>query len=234
MTLRPIQLVLPFALALCVAGQAHAQSFEGNVAFVSDYLFRGVTQTDGDPAIQGGFQFNHDSGVYAGAWGSSISWLSDSDPDVSSQVELNAFLGYAGEFGTSGVGYDVGVLHYAYPGSYPAGFTDPDTTELYAGISWGVLGASYAYAVSDLFGTPDSDGSSHLELTADWEFDDGWTLNGAVGRQWIRNLDDGDYTHWRLGVTRSFQAGFDLSVAWVDTNLDGGDDAFVVSLAKGF
>ena len=77
------------ALGLLAASVAHAE-VSGTLTLTSDYLFRGITQTDEKPALQGGLEWAHDSGVYAGAWGSSISWLSDSDPDISSQVELDA------------------------------------------------------------------------------------------------------------------------------------------------
>ncbi|MCD9032619.1 TorF family putative porin [Luteimonas sp. Y-2-2-4F] len=221
------------ALAALTAFEARAE-VEGSVAIVSDYLFRGVTQTDGEPAIQGGVQYGHPGGFYIGVWGSSISWLADADPEVSSQVELDGYLGFAGEFGASGIGYDVGAVRYAYPGSYPPGFEDPDTTELYAGLSWGAFGAKYSHAVTDLFGLPDSDGSGHLELTAAWEFAPAWTLDGAVGRQWVSGHSGADYTHWKVGVTRAFDNGFELAAAWIDTDLDGGDDAVVVSATKGF
>ena len=220
-------------LGLLAASAAHAE-VSGTLTLTSDYLFRGITQTDEKPALQGGLEWAHDSGVYAGAWGSSISWLSDSDPDISSQVELDAYLGIRGDFGDSGVGWDVGAVHYWYPGSYPAGFNKADTTELYAGLSWRVLGAKYSYAVTDLFGIPDSDGSSNLDVAANWEFVPGLTLNAAVGKQWVRRHAALDYAFWKLGLTKSFGNGFSVAAAWNDTDIDGLGEAFTVSLAKSF
>src|SRR5690606_26384764 len=158
MSLRKSTSAVLLCTSLALAGQASAE-VTGEVTVVSDYLFRGVTQTDEKPALQAGLTWEHESGFYVGTWGSSISWLADSDPDVSSQVELDVFVGYAGAFGDSGVGYDVGANYYWYPGSYPPGFNSPDTTELYFGLSWNVLSAKYSYAITDLFGIPDSDGS---------------------------------------------------------------------------
>jgi uncharacterized protein (TIGR02001 family) len=166
---------------LLSAGAAHAE-VSGSITLTSDYLFRGVTQTDEKPALQGCVEWAHESGFYVGTWGSSISWLSDSDPDISSQLELDGYVGFRGDFGDSGFGYDVGAVHYWYPGSYPAGFNKADTTELYAGVSWNILSAKYSYAVTDLFGIPDSDGSSNLDVAVGWEFAPSWTLNGAVGK----------------------------------------------------
>ena len=80
------------ALGLLSASAVHAET-SGTLTLTSDYLFRGITQTNEKPALQGGIEWAHDSGFYAGAWGSSISWLSDSDPAVSSSVELDGFVG---------------------------------------------------------------------------------------------------------------------------------------------
>ena len=146
MTFRKIAVVTVLSAGLLTAGSASAE-VSGSVAVVSDYLFRGVTQTSEKPALQGGVTWTHDSGFYAGGWGSSISWLSDADPDVSSQVELDMFAGYTGKFGQSEFGYDVGLNYYGYPGDYPAGFNDPDTLELYFGLSWKFLSARYWYAI---------------------------------------------------------------------------------------
>src|SRR5690554_4324388 len=84
MSSRKIAVATLLSAGLMLAGNASAE-VSGSVTVVSDYLFRGVTQTNENPALQGGVTWNHDSGFYAGAWGSSISWLSDADPDVSSR-----------------------------------------------------------------------------------------------------------------------------------------------------
>lgn len=222
------------SIALLTAGSAHAE-VSGAVTVVNDYLFRGITQTNEKPALQAGVEYAHDSGFYAGAWGSSISWLADSDPDISSQVELDGYFGYRGDFGESGVGYDVGVTRYWYPGSYPSGFNKADTTEVYAGIGWNILSAKYSYAVTDLFGIPDSDGSSNLDLGADWEFSPSWTLSGAVGKQWVKgSAGTATYAFWSVGVGKSFDNGFDIAVAWNDNDLIGPDDTITLALTKSF
>ncbi|MCD9027965.1 TorF family putative porin [Luteimonas sp. BDR2-5] len=221
-------------LCLVSAGAAHAE-VSGSITLTSDYLFRGVTQTDEKPALQGGIEWAHDSGFYVGTWGSSISWLADSDPDVSSQLELDGYLGWRGEFGDSGFGYDVGAVRYWYPGSYPAGFDKADTTELYVGVSWNILSATYSYAVTDLFGIPDSDGSSNLDLGVGWEFAPGWTLDGAVGKQWVSGSGGtASYAFWSLGVGKSFDNGFGLALAWNDNDIDGLDDTINFAVTKSF
>lgn len=227
-----------FATLLCAgllsAGAAHAET-SGSITLTNDYLFRGITQTDGKPALQGGVEWAHDSGFYAGTWGSSISWLSDSDPDISSQLELDGYVGFRGDFGDSGFGYDVGAVHYWYPGSYPAGFNKADTTEAYAGLSWGLLSAKYSYALTDLFGIPDSDGSTNLDLGVGWAFAPGWSLNGAAGKQWVKGTaGTGTYAFWSVGVGKTFDNGFDIAVAWNDNDLVGPDDTLTLAVTKSF
>ena len=233
MTFRKIAVATVLSAGLLTAGSASAE-VSGSVAVVSDYLFRGVTQTSEKPALQGGVTWTHDSGFYAGGWGSSISWLSDADPDVSSQVELDMFAGYTGKFGQSEFGYDVGLNYYGYPGDYPAGFNDPDTLELYFGLSWKFLSARYWYATTDLFGIPGSDGSTNLDLGAGREFAPGWKGTLGWGKQWVKGVPDADYTFWKLGVDKSFESGFGIGVAYQDNDLFGFDDAFVLSLSKSF
>ena len=114
MSSRKIAIATLLSAGLLAAAPASAE-VSGSVTVVSDYLFRGVTQTNEKPALQAGVTREHESGFYVGGWGSSISWLADSDPDVSGQVELDGFIGYAGEFGDSGFGYDVGASYYWYP-----------------------------------------------------------------------------------------------------------------------
>ncbi|RZA20066.1 MAG: hypothetical protein EOP93_07015 [Lysobacteraceae bacterium] len=221
-------------LVLLGVADAQAGSTSGSVTVSSDYLFRGVTQANRKPALQGGVTYTADGGFYVGGWGSSISWLSDADPAVSSQVELDGFLGYSGTFGDSDVGFDVGANYYWYPGSYPAGFNNPDTLELYAGVTWKILSAKYYHATTDLFGVPDSNGSGDLDVAANWEFAPSWTLNAGGGKQWVRHNSGADYTYWKVGVTKSFESGFSLAASYNDTDITGLDDAFVLSLSKAF
>lgn len=233
MTLRKYAVATLLCASLAVAGEAAAQ-VSGSVTLTNNYLFRGVTQTNENPALQAGVTWNHDSGFYAGGWGSSISWLSDADPDVSSSMELDGFVGYAGSFGESDLGFDVGANYYWYPGDFPSGYNSPNTLELYAGVTYKVLSAKYWYSTTDLFGIPDSDGSSNLDVAANWEFVPGLTLNAAVGKQWVNNYGDLDYSFWKLGVTKSFESGFSIAAAWNDTDIDGLDEAFTVSISKSF
>ncbi|ATE61499.1 TorF family putative porin [Thauera sinica] len=222
---------------LPIAGTAHAEEaspFTANVGIVSDYAYRGYSQTDEKPALQGGFDYAHASGLYAGVWGTNVSWLSDADPKVSNSLELDVYGGYKGTVGA--FGYDVGLLQYYYPGSYPKGFNSPNTLEGYVGVSWEFLTFKYSYSFTDLFGTKKSDGSQYFDLSASYEIVDGLKLNAHIGRQKIEGGYGTSYNDWKVGVTKSL-GGFDLGLHYVDTDdskSDLGDERVILSISRAF
>ena len=107
-----------------------------NVSFTSDYIWRGMTQSDA-PAIQGGFDYAAESGFYAGIWGSNVNF------NDGAGSELDYYFGYGFEAGA--VGVDVGYISYEYIDS------DPDATfdETYLGLSYGDFGLSFAFGDYD-------------------------------------------------------------------------------------
>ena len=114
------------AIAEAAEPAAAPAPFTGNFTLASEYIYRGIGQTNRKPAVQGGFDYAHASGLYIGVWGSNISWLSDQPGDISSSIEIDLYGGYKGSFGGD-FSYDLGALRYHYPGSYPRGFVDADT-----------------------------------------------------------------------------------------------------------
>ncbi len=234
MRTKPLATALAALATIAAAGAAHAGDgpFTANVGLVSDYAYRGWSQTDERPALQGGFDYAHDSGLYAGVWGSNVSWLSDASPNVSNSLELDLYGGYKGTIGA--IGYDVGLLQYYYPGSYPKGFNSPDTLEGYIGLSWEFLSFKYSYAFTDLFGYDKSDGSQYYDLGAAVDVGGGFTLAAHVGYSDIKGQDD--YTDWKLGVTKEF-GGFNFGLHYVDTDVDNADladERVILSIAKSF
>lgn len=224
--------------------RAEDSPVSANLELVSDYRFRGIAQTNEKPALQGGFDYEHASGFYAGVWGSNISWLSDGAEDISSSLELDAFVGYALET-EAGFTFDVGLTYYWYPGSYPSVFNKADTTEGAVSIGWGPLALGYAYAFSDLFGYDDSDGSGYLSLSYEQAFGEGWTASAHYGQQKIKGNREFDYDDWSVGVAKALPGGFSIGLTWTDTDADRalytnafgkhlGDSAFVLSLGKSF
>lgn len=236
--MRKSLLAIAIVAALPLMGTAHAAEespFSANVGFVSDYAYRGISQTNERAALQGGFDYAHDSGFYAGVWGSNISWLADANDDVSSSLEVDVYGGYAKEFGDFGV--DVGLLQYIYPGSYPHGFNDPNTLEGYVGFSWKFVSFKYSHSFTDLFGTDDSKGSDYLDLSASYEVIDGLTLDAHYGHQRITGPAK-SYYDWKLGATYSL-GGFDIGLHYVDTDIKDKDDfdadaRYVLSVSKSF
>jgi uncharacterized protein (TIGR02001 family) len=221
-------------IALCGTGfsspvhaqQADAQasgnafSLTANVSVASQYRYRGIMQTDNKPALQGGFDLTHSSGFYIGNWNSTITWLDDTDPDVSAPLEMDFYAGYRGNI-TPDVTFDLGVLQYYYPGDYPGGYTSPDTTEAYAGIGYGPLSFKYSHAFTNLFGVPDSKNSQYYDLRGSFETGVwGLNLDAHLGYQKVRNLDDGSYTDWSLGVSKAWGRGITTTLAYIDTNAD--------------
>lgn len=177
----------------------------GNVGLFSQYIFRGLTQTGRKPAVQGGFDFAHESGFYAGTWASNISWLKENASNsVPGTVQGTYGEGGSGEFDFYG-GYkwnlpqdfvvDLGTLYYWYPGSIntnaaaaPAGTPKADTWEIYVAPSWKWVTLKYSYSIkSDTFGVKDSKGTSYLDLSAAYPIaDTGFTLLAHWGWQKYR------------------------------------------------
>ncbi|MDD5175934.1 MAG: TorF family putative porin [Sterolibacterium sp.] len=200
---------------------APASPFTGNVMLASEYLYRGIAQTRGKPAIQGGFDFVHPSGFYIGTWGSNISWFGDNNPGSSASLELDIYGGYKGAI-SGDLGYDVGVLTYNYPGNYLPGVTKPNTTEVYGALTWKWLSAKYSYSTTDLFGTltptgGNTKGSGYLDLTGTFDLGGGWGAVGHAGHQTMKDFSAASYSDWKLGVTKDVGIG-SVGLAVLGTN----------------
>ncbi|PJA56598.1 MAG: hypothetical protein CO164_12150 [Rhodocyclales bacterium CG_4_9_14_3_um_filter_68_10] len=224
-------LALPgIGAAQSTAPAASPHSFTGNFTLASEYIYRGIGQTNREPAVQGGFDYAHASGFYVGIWASNISWLSDTaGGGVSAPFEVDLYGGYKNSFAGGDWNYDLGVLRYNYPGTFPPGFVDPDTTEVYASIGWKWLSAKYSYAVSShLFGFTGTSGentrgSDYLELNAAYDLGGGWGLAGHVGHQKVDGNGDASYTDYKIGLTKDVGIGT-VGVAYWATNANGCGD----------
>lgn len=201
---------------------APASPWVGSGTLASDYIFRGLTQTNEKPAIQAGLEYDDPSGFYVGGWGSSISWLSDystDDAPVSSNVELDFYVGYRGKFNDD-FGYDLGLYTYYYPGDYPKGFTSANTTEVYGALSYKFVSLKYSHTLTNAFGFADSKNSGYFDLSANYEFMPTWVVNAHVGRQRIESFGLASYTDYKLGITKNFDKGFSVAVAYYDTDAE--------------
>jgi len=152
-------------------------SFSGNLGIFSDYRFRGISQTNKNPAVQGGVDFSMKNGLYLGNWNSNV----DSGFYNGANIEMDFYGGWKATFGEFGL--DLGGIYYYYPGSGAGGTSKIDNTELYIGGSWGPLSLKYNYAVSDFFGIPSSSGAYYLLLSGAHDFGNGFGINASVGYQ---------------------------------------------------
>jgi uncharacterized protein (TIGR02001 family) len=236
------------AVAPAAAEPASPHTVTYNVGLYSQYIFRGLTQTDQDPALQGGIDYSHSSGFYLGSWATNISWLSDADAYKTSSLELDIYGGFANTIGDTGVGYNVGVLQYIYPGSKNPGVKSAETTEVYGSLSYEWLAAKLSVVASDgAFGLKNADGSWYAELNANYPIGEtGFTINGHVGRQEFKGSgnDVADYTDWKIGATKSWSNGVNVGAYYTTTNARDsaytilgdniGDDQFTVFVQKTF
>jgi uncharacterized protein (TIGR02001 family) len=213
-------------------------TFTGNVGLFSQYIFRGLTQTNRKPAIQGGFDYAHESGFYAGVWASNISWITDSfGVGGSYSGEFDTYLGWKWSL-PQDFGIDVGFLRYNYPGTspnagFPAGFGKADTNELYVAGSWKWISLKYSYSLGDTFGVKDASGSSYIDLTAAYPIaDSGFTVTGHIGHQKYDGTNNPawagsgctqsclNYTDYKLGVNKEWW-GLNFGLMWTKADTKG-------------
>lgn len=202
-----------------------------NVGLVSDYIYRGITQTNHNPAIQGGFDYSHSSGAYAGVWASNISWVGDSGAVASGSttMEFDTYAGFKGSI-VEDVSYDVGGVFYKYVGKYApaAPYVNADTAEAYGAVTYKWLTAKYSYGMLNRFLTvPNAKGTDYMDLTASYPIPDtGVTLVGHVGKQTFKGsfADAQDaagtaisYTDYKLAVTKDV-GGYVFGLNYSSTN----------------
>jgi uncharacterized protein (TIGR02001 family) len=220
-----------------------------NVGVYSQYIFRGLTQTNHKPALQGGVDFTHSSGLYLGAWGSNISWLTDGNVAAGEtkyyksggSLEMDIYGGYRYSF-ANGLGIDIGALQYYYPGTRDKSLPKANTTEIYGALNYGWVQAKYSNVVSNAawgFGkvstdrnTSNASGTYYAELNAtipigdligkNAEFMSGVTGIAHVGRQDFdagKTNDPASYNDYKLGLQKAFSNGVNMGAYWSDTNI---------------
>lgn len=234
-------LALALTGVLCVPALALAQaaesphSFSANVGVFSNYIFRGTAQTGGNPALQGGFDYAHSSGFYAGTWASNISWLEDFGAYSRSSLEWDFYAGFKGKLGKSDFSYDVGTIYYYYPGNANPGVPNADTSEIYAALGWKFLGLKYSYSLTNYFGAQPNangdktDGTGYLDLFADYPIgESGFSVNAHYGILDVKS--DGNqaaatkvgYNDWKIGAKYVVPSGTlkDLNIGAYYTDND--------------
>lgn len=199
-------------------------TFAASATLASDYVWRGVSQSQEDFALQGDLTFEHESGIYGGVWGSSVDFTPEDidflDED-DAKLEVDAYIGYAWDFNDSLAG-DVQIVRYMYPGTNDG--YDYDYAELIGSLTFSeMITATVGYS-NDVFATEEDgiyfglSGSYGLPW---WDL----SLDGEVGHYTLDNFtDDGDlkYMHYSLGVSKEFGPA-SVSLAWASSDDDGVD-----------
>jgi uncharacterized protein (TIGR02001 family) len=221
------------AVAFLAIGAAQAQkapepdyTLSANVAGVSQYRFRGIEQTSGAPALQAGVDFAHKNGFYAGLFTSSVTWVRDANGATSGEREVDYFLGF--KTTVSDVGFDIGAIQYQYPGNNSGAtgtlgagsWADANTTEVYAGVSYGIASFKVFHATSNFLGNLNSSGSKYYDLSLNFDLGNGLTLVPHIGKQSVANVLNtaADYTDYSLTLNKDFGNGWSASLAAVVTN----------------
>jgi len=188
------------AIVLTMSAAAVHADVTGTVTAVSDYDFRGFTQTKQDPAIQGSIDYTHSSGFYAGAWASNVNFGNCCDENV--ELDL-----YGGWRGGSTIAWDLGAIYYTYPGAKSINYP-----EIYAGGTWKVITGKIFYSWD--FGNS-SKSAQYYQLDANIPLPANFTLGLHTGYSDGSYWGSDNYFDWSAGVTYTL-SHFTLGLKWVD------------------
>ena len=193
------QAISPFS------GAGNQFELSATAALTSDYVFRGLSQTSQEPAIQGSFDASY--GIfYAGVWASNI--------DFGNNIEIDWYGGIASDW--NGLGYDVGAIWYTYPGSNGG----LDYVEIKTGLSYG-FGDNFTAGITNYWAPDLLGGSNALEVGGEYTFGQWFnffdpSVSGLIGWQWFDQAQD--YTFWNVGLTLGFMENWAVDVRYWDTD----------------
>jgi uncharacterized protein (TIGR02001 family) len=190
---------------------SYALDVSGNVSLASDYVYRGISQTNEEATIQGGFDLSAESGFYAGVWASNIAF--------DGSIEIDIYGGFAKELNEEW-SFDVGLLRYEYPNN--AGPNESSFNEVYGSLSFRELSVGVAYSDDFFF---ESDSSIYIYVNYSLALPNDYGVDFHYGNQ---SIDDNntfgtpDYADYSIGLSKSV-AELDLSLTWYDTDLSGSE-----------
>ncbi len=197
------------------APAAAAPEVTYNIGVVSQYRYRGVAQTNGDAALQGGVDYANANGFYAGVWGSTIKWIEKGATGNQGASEFDIYGGY--KFEAAGIGFDFGALRYQYPNN--AGLpVNANTNEVYGAATYGVTTLKYSHSLSNLFGVDNSQGSTYIDLSATFDLGSGYSLVPHVGHQKVANNAAFSYTDYAITLNKDLGNGLSASAAAIATS----------------
>ena len=226
-------------------------TFPTSVTLASDYIWRGQTQTWGNPAAQFGIEADHASGAYAGFWASNVSshWLPNAN------VEMDFSAGFRNTFATD-FKYDVGGVYIYYPDGDFAKTKTPsvydksklNSLELYASLGWKWFAVKAGYMPTKFYGwntnnsaatgnvlttgfagdvnagvTGDTKGSYYYMGSVSYDLPQGFNIAGEVGRQTVAESTGLDWTWYKVGITKTFADTWAVNAFYTGTT---GSDAY--------
>ena len=232
------KVALAAALVSFPISQALGAEVSGNIALTTDYKFRGISQSDSAPSVQGGFDVAFDNGAYIGTWGAAVDFdcAIDTCGGLNGGIELDYYAGFASDISDS-VSFDIGYIYYDYPqdegllGDYgeiygSLSFGDFGIGMNYSDEYWGETGkftytyATYSMALSE---------SVALDLlVGSGDYDEAGYLDGAT-----------EHMNWSVALSTS-AGGLDFAITYEDTDLDKedasgydwADAALILSIGK--
>ncbi len=240
----PLALAVAMTGATAFAPTAAQAELSGNIGVHSKYLLRGIFEENDGAAIQGGLDYGHDSGFYAGWWFSSLSYNYETDvvdtDATGTGVENDFYAGFAGEMGT--IGYDIGLIQYLY-----VNVDDSDLTELVGTLSMGGGYVGFQYLLNDGWWGNAGDvywkAGYAMDLANDfglafdlgyytYDDDDNSELGGAT-------TDDSGFRHFNITLSHPVgNTGADMYVQYTVAGEDRSgteyDDTMVFGLTYGF
>lgn len=220
-TLKTVALSAALIGGLALPAQADEFALGGTATFTTDYIFRGISNTNQNPAVQASIDASY--GIfYAGIWGSNVDFGGDGFGNELATVEIDYYAGIAPEWG--GISFDFAVLYYTYPGANDAG-GNFDYVEFKTGGAY-TFGDSLTVGVAN-FWTPDNFGESGdanaIEGSLEYAFSNQLfnfftpSVSGLVGYQWFDA--GGSYTYWNAGLTLGFMDNFSADIRYWDTDI---------------
>ncbi|MCG6936879.1 MAG: TorF family putative porin, partial [Gammaproteobacteria bacterium] len=215
--------VLATAVASVLTSGIAAAELTANAAISSNYIWRGITQTNDQAAGMGGVDWSGDSGLYVGTWVSNVAFGGSGNGGY----EMDVYAGYGGEVG--GFGYDLGVISYQYP-------VDPSNwnfTEVYASGSMVGVTVGLWYTVDKAAGLEDPAGNDDdIYLYGSYDFSaSDIDYSVYIGNYDFDACDTCDYTHYGASIGKD---GFGFAVDQNDLDGDVGNVRFTVSYSKDF
>jgi uncharacterized protein (TIGR02001 family) len=205
---------------LALPAQAEELTLGASAALTTDYVFRGVSQTTGNPAVQASLDATYGM-FYFGAWGSNVDFGGGPAGQDIANIEIDYYAGITPEW--QGISFDIGGIYYTYPGAFDSG-TEFDYFELKTAASY-TFGESFTVGVSNYW-SPEFfaklGNADALELSSEYAFGKKLfnfftpSVSALVGWQWV---DKGvDYTYWNAGLTLGFMENWSADVRYWDTD----------------